>query len=238
LFDLLRGRSGVDLAELARREYAYLPLLTRSFEKRELALHNILSREPRFFVDVICDLYKPHSAEQEKGPVADERQRRAHFAWDLLRSWHHPPAVDEKGQVDAEELREWITESRMLASEKDRKSVADQHIGNVFYYYPRDPSDSAWPHVELRNLIEELKSDDIEKGIALEQYNSRGVVSYGLYEGGDQERTIAEKWRNWARTVGIRWPRTQNMLERIAASWNREATQRDVEAEKERLRSS
>ena len=67
----------------------------------------------------------------------------------------------------------------MPASERDRQTVADQHIGNVLYYYPPDPSDSAWPHIELRNSIEELQSDDIEKGIAIEQYTQEELSRMG-----------------------------------------------------------
>jgi len=238
LFDWLRGRSDVDRRELARREYACLPLLTQSREKKGLALHELLSTDVGFFVDVICDLYKPASSNQETDTVSEERRVRAKFAWELLRSWSDPPGLDEGRQVNSEELREWVTRARLLASERDRKKVADQHIGNVFYYYPQVPADTAWPHTELRRLIEELQSDDIEKGIEIEQFNSRGVVWYGPFEGGNQERTIAERWRNWANIVGLRWPRTRQMLERIAASWDRLAVERDQDAEKERLRSS
>ncbi len=184
---------------------------------------------------MICDLYKAHSAEKGEEPVTDEQKRRAHFAWELLRLWHQPPGVDEALQVKAEELREWIATTRMLASERDRQTVADQHIGNVLYYYPPDPSDLAWPHIELRNLIEELQSDDIEKGIAIEQYNSRGVVSHGLYEGGDKERTIAEQWRRWLVPWVYHGPEPEICLNALRRPGDREATYRDVEAEKQRL---
>lgn len=107
---------------------------------------------------------------------------RAEFAWELLRSWHSPPGLHE-GQVNADKLREWVTETRSRASERDRKVVADQHIGNVLFHYPSDPTDAAWPHVELRRLLEEVESDDIEQGIEMEQFNSRGVVTKAHLEG-------------------------------------------------------
>jgi hypothetical protein len=235
LFEWLRQREDVDRTELARREYAFLPLLTHGHATKNLALHELLSTDPKFFVDVICDLYKPSSQDQQ--PLSDEGRRRAEFAWELLRSWRRPPGVHEGTQVSGAELRDWVTKARLLASERDRKIVADQHIGNVLFYYPSDPTDSAWPHVELRRLLEELGSDDIEHGIEMSQFNSRGVVTKALLEGGAQERSVAATWRERAKTVGPLWQRTSSMLERIAESWERFAADEDERAEKERLRS-
>lgn len=237
-FDLLLDRGDLDDGELARREYAFLPLLTRAHSKKNLTLHKLLSTEPKFFSDVICDLYKPASRNREDDEaISDIDQRRAEFAWQLLSSWHRPPGLDEAGQVDAGTLRTWVTEARRLANDRDRKTVTDQHIGNVLYYLPADPNDRAWPHTELRKVIEEVASDDLEQGIASEQFNSREVVTYGPYEGGEQERAIGERWRGFANTVGLRWPRTRAMLERIASGWDKFGAHRDSEAEKERLRS-
>jgi hypothetical protein len=118
----------------------------------------------------------------------------------------------------------------------DRARIADQQIGHVLFYTPKDPVDEAWPHTSVRELLEEVRSDDIETGIRLEQYNARGVTSRAPREGGVQERSLAEMWRVWSNTVGARWPRTQSLLLEITTMWEQEATREDIDAEKNRLR--
>ena len=236
LLDWLRDQKDIEKADVARREYAFLPLLTRFHDKKQLALHELLANDANFFIDVICDLYKASSRQGEEEQISEERKRRAESAWDLLHSWHTPPGVEENEQVNSNKLREWVEIARLLAKQKDRAVIADQHIGKILYYFPSDPNDSAWPHIELRNLLEDLRCKEIERGVEIEQFSARGVYTKAPFEGGNQERELAKKWRNWAEIIGLRWPRTRTMLERIAASWEAQAKQEDESAEKDRHR--
>lgn len=167
-------------------------------------------------------------------PPKDVRLR-AEFAWNMLRSWKKPPGVADNGAVDRDKLRAWVERARQLAAKADRLDVADQEIGKVLFYFPSDPDDSIWPHVELRELLETLQSERVENGIELEQVNSRGVVTKAVFEGGTQERQLAQKWRDMAEKLGFRWPRTRAMLERIASYWETDAKHEDDRAEKRRL---
>jgi hypothetical protein len=236
VFDKLRAREDVDESELARKEYLYLPLLTTSFEAKDLTLHKIIAKDPKFFIDVICDLYKGKSGPTKELEPSSQEKLRGESAWNLLRSWKYPPGTDEKGQVIKGSLKEWAIEARKLAAELDRTDVADLHIGHVVFYYPVDPTDLIWPHIEIRELIETVQSSKLEQGIEIEQFNSRGVVSKALFEGGKQERALAAKWRGWAEKMDSRWLRTKIMLERIAASWDAHADAEDQRTEKEKLR--
>jgi alpha/beta superfamily hydrolase len=56
-------------------------------------------------------------------------------------------------------------------------------------------------------LIEELEAEQIERGIGISRFNQRGAFSKGLYDGGKQERALANQYRNWAE-VTRKWPRT------------------------------
>jgi hypothetical protein len=236
IFNKLRVREDIDQSMLARKEYLYLPLLTKSFKVKDLALHKIMAKDAKFFIDVLCDLYRQKSAPEEEIEPSQQQKNRAEFAWHLIRSWKHPPGIDDDGQIMEGILNDWVTEARKLATEQDRTEAADLHIGHVLFYYPEDPTDSIWPHKELRRLIEGVQNDQIERGIEIEQFNSRGVVSKAMFEGGDQERVLATKWRNWAKKMDIRWFRTKVMLERIASSWDAYAKTEDERKEKDRLR--
>lgn len=57
----------------------------------------------------------------------------------------------------------------------------------------------------IRDLIEELESDDFEQGIILGSLNSEGVTWRATNEGGSHERKDAEKYEEWARLVCDRW---------------------------------
>ena len=57
-------------------------------------------------------------------------------------------------------------------------------------------------------MIEHLAANDIDCGLEIERYNMRGIYSEALYEGGDQERALANENRGWADSrvpVGPEW---------------------------------
>ena len=237
IFQWLRENDVEDIKKLARLEYAFLPILTLTRKKSDLVLHEILANDPRFFVEVLCDLYKPANRKSEHDvEPTEESKNRAHLAWKLLNDWKLPPGVDKDGNVDSRALKDWVLVARGTAEEKDRAAIADQQIGEVLYHMPIDPEDGIWPHVALRDLLEELVCEDIEEGVGLEQYNSRGVVSKAMYEGGAKERAISVQWKDRANFLATRWPRVSALCERISTSWEREAVREDERAEKDRLK--
>jgi hypothetical protein len=66
----------------------------------------------------------------------------------------------------------------------------------------------------------------------------RGIYNKALYEGGDQERALADQYRRWADTSRARWPRMARVLETIAEGWEAYARREDAEAEQDKLRLS
>lgn len=82
----------------------------------------------------------------------------------------------------------------------------------------------------VRDLIEEPASEELERGIEIGVYNSRGVFMKAQTEGGLQERQLAERYQGYANQVGDRWHRTAAMLRRIAQSYVSDARREDVNA--------
>ena len=234
LLEILRKRDDIERIEVARREYALLPLITHYGERKELVLHEILASDPSFFVEVLCDVYRPASGKKEA--VDENRKLRAEFGYQLLESWEVIPGMSPDGTLEAVNFRAWVLKTRELAAQKDRAQIADQEIGKLIAYAPRDPDDQAWPHKAVRELIEELAATEVERGIAIGQFNMRGVVHKAMFEGGGQERDLSKEWRQWARTVGSRWPRTAALLRKISEHWESDAKREDERAEQDRLR--
>ncbi|HEY3570141.1 MAG TPA: hypothetical protein VGP73_19570 [Thermoanaerobaculia bacterium] len=234
VFEYLSDRDDIDMLELARREYTWLPLLDR--RGKRLILHRLLGESPEFFVTILRDVYKARSAKEHPEPT-EESRIRAEMGFRLLQSWKSLPGLKGNDEIDKEILREWILSARSIASQYDRADVADLHIGQMLAYSPLDPEDGAWPHRIVRDLIEELSAPKIEHGIMVEQFNKRGVYSKAIYEGGIQERELAEQARRWA-AASSNWARTSKLLKDIAASWDHQAKEEDRRAEQDKIRFS
>ena len=229
-FRSLYKREGVPLIEIAKREYAYLPVLER--QRDPLALHRLLMESPEFYVSVICDVFRPVSGEAP--PPTKEVESRASAGYRLLGSLKLVPG-EREGRIEPEPLQAWVRDVRRLGAESDRADITDQYVGHVLAHAPVDVTDQAWPDRAIRDVIEEECSTQLETGVMTERFNMRGAYSKALYEGGKQERALAGRYRSWAKTAAS-WPRTAALLERIAQGWEADARREDTRAEQDRLR--
>jgi len=121
-------------------------------------------------------------------------------------------------------------EHRLELTERDRTDIGDELIGQLLSGSPVG-GDGAWPAEAVRDIIEDVGSRELERGVRLGKRNSRGVTSRGVYDGGDQERALAKGFLEWAAITGARWPRTTRLLRELADSYEREARRMDLEAE-------
>lgn len=69
------------------------------------------------------------------------------------------------------------------------------------------------------------------RGVHVGVVNDRGITTRGLYDGGDQERNIAGRYKRWAQQAAGEWPRTSRILRRLGEEYEREAGRRDAEAQ-------
>lgn len=230
VFKALEGRSDASDEEIAKREYAYLPMLDR--RKAPLKLHQLIVQRPELFLDFIKLVFKPASGEPPQ--MDDIKRRQATAAYRLLSSINIVPG--QKGNdVDEKAVVQWCLAVQKLATEADRVQITEQYIGHVLAHAPEDGLDNGWPHRSVRTAIERLESEDVECGILVERYNMRGAFSKAIGEGGGQERTFAEQARTWAETAAS-YPRTSAMLFNLAKNWEASAEGEDIRAAKDRLR--
>lgn len=231
IFDALTARNDVNENDLAAREYAYLAFLER--RSNTLTLHNLLAKDPNFYMSVICDVFKPRNSEGNAS--TEENRRKAQAAYRLLNSFKKIPGSVEN-IIDLGTLRSWTHEVLRLAKEKDRIEITKQQIGSLLAHAPADPEDGAWPHKTVRELLEELSSDEVETGISIERFNMRGVYSKAMYEGGRQERELAAQAYGWA-GKSKNWPRTHNLLTKVSKEWDAHAIAEDRRAKLDRMKS-
>jgi len=227
LLERLRETS-FDEKRLGLLEWRLLP--ARGFEARSPVLHRRLARDPAFFVDILSLLYRPHEGADSEADATPEHVARN--AWHLLNEWKIVPgSSDQMAPVDEDELMDWITRTRELLAEVDRREIGDIHIGHVFAH-ARGDDDQTWPTRPVRNSIERIASAEIEDGMLTQTYNNRGVTSRNPAAGGEPERKLATRYRELAALIRDEWPRTGAVLSSLAEGYEREALMHDEDAER------
>jgi hypothetical protein len=237
VFGFLQERDDIDVNRVAGLEFEFLPMLTE-FTRLPRVLQRELAKNPSLLIDCLKILYRPHNspAEENTEESSDESRakgERAGRIWQLLHDWRTVPGADDQGNIDAGVLSGWVAEVRRLAKDVDRLEVCDITIGQVLAYSGADPSDGAVPHMAVRLLLEEVRSAEIERGLRTGLHNRRGVTTRGMYEGGEQERKLAEDFLGYAKKCAA-WPRAARVMKSLADDYEHEAKCHDESARAER----
>ncbi|MEU0672068.1 hypothetical protein ABZ330_04135 [Streptomyces sp. NPDC006172] len=222
-----RRTPGVIRGLLAQVEWKFLSILEDGQESPPLILHEEVAQNPSFFVDLIALIFPPQGSDSAEVEVTEEMKNKAKQAYSLLKSWKSAPRLDGGGEGLV--LPDWVKEVRALLLEKRLLKYGDGFIGEILFH--ASGSMAEWPPVQVRQIIESVRSRDIENGFVIAVMNSRGVTWRSLDAGGEQERALADKYQKFAKAVGVRWPRTQRLLRRISESWDQRARQEDHMAE-------
>ncbi|UWQ78705.1 hypothetical protein K3725_15530 [Leisingera sp. S132] len=231
VFGELDGRSDVDVSEILKHEFAFLPLLDES--KRGLKLHEQMAVDPALFHQAICLVFKSSNDTDQSSMSADEKARWR-LAYSVLSKFKQLPGSTGT-EIDAKILKAWTDNVRALGVSTGHSEITDIYVGHLFAHAPID-KDDGWPHHVVRDEIERIGSEVLERGIRTERYNMRGVTMRGIYDGGEQERELAARYREWQSIAGL-WPRTSAVLGAIAENWEKEAKSHDIDAAQRKLRS-
>jgi len=224
LIDFLE-RSNWPIQNLAQYEFAYYRLLEDY--RRPRALAQELNARPELFVDLVRRVYRgKHESARE---LSERESALARHAWHVLHNWSRPPGFSDDG-VDIRHLNEWVSAARLALTDADRTEVGDELIGEILASSPVG-DDGAWPAEPIRDLVEAIGSPRLENGLFVGRLNRRGPTVRDPYEGGGQERQLAEQYRSWADITSRRWRRTTRLLRAIADSYERDAAREDERAE-------
>jgi hypothetical protein len=221
--EVVAGRIAED--EVARLELLFLPLLKH--DRQPELLHKAMGSDPSLFVEAACLAFRAEGEGERE--LDDAAHGRALLAYELLSGWRRPPGLND-GLIDAAHLDGWVDEARRRLAESNRAAIGDQLIGQVLSGSPVG-SDGAWPAEPVREVIERLKTDDLEAGLHMGRFNQRGVTTRGPLSGGDQERSIKVRYEADAAKLAARWPRTAAFLRGFASTYERDATREDLQAE-------
>ena len=141
----------------------------------------------------------------------------------------HLPGLHQDGTFDGEHLERWVRDARLALADAHRADIGDEQIGQTLAASPPG-SDGIWPAEPVRAIIETIGSPSIEAGIHVGALNERGVTTRGVYDGGQQEHDLADRYKRWAQQTSGEWPRTSRILRRLSDTYEQEARRQDAEA--------
>ncbi len=226
-------RDHLGTARVAALEWQYHPLLQNDPEFSLPNLYREMLRDLDLFVHFVEIAFMPASAApDERPPLTTAQQQMALSAWDVLRDWpasQFTPGVDNEDKLDAVSLNEWVDRTREKLAAVDRADIGDQMIGTALASSPAD-SNGEWPGEAVRNLLERLQSNNVEQGLNIAVHNQRGVTTRSPTDGGNQERELADSYKEQSRRYE-QWPRTAALFSQLAKSYEHEGGVLDRQAE-------
>lgn len=196
------------------------------------ALYRSLGNSPKYFVHFVKVIYRAEDRTEPTRERDEDERAYATRVWKVLWYWSRIPGLQDDGSIDADHLAGWVTECRRLLAECGRAKVGDGEVGNVLSRCP-EGRDGIWPAEEVRDLLEKLKNPEIESGLSRGRYNQRGGSVRGAYDGGVQERTLAQQYETDAKALELTWPRTAAILRNMARSYESDAHHIDREDERD-----
>lgn len=194
----LQQSQTVDSDAMALLEWSYLPLLDDIRGSSPKYLSRKLAADPRFFCDIIQQIYRSSHDDQKKTDEPSEAKTRlAEIGFRLLRNWKRPPGKNDDGTLDASALNSWIGAVREICGKSGHLEVAETHLGQVLKYAPPDQS-GLWIHKAAAEVLNAPDADHVRSGYRSEWFNSRGAY-FG--SGGKEELQLAEFFKNNASAV-------------------------------------
>jgi hypothetical protein len=235
-FKLLEASGEFSVDQLAGLEFPYIDVLSRQVGVQEA--HGIPNLElyiqdhPELFVDAVAWLYKRKDGGDDPKELKldnpDMVSNRAQRGMALLDALERIPGVSGVGQPDVGKLRAWVNTIRESCATLGRAEAGDRSLGKLFSSVPTG-DDGVWPGEPVRQVLEEVQSDAISRGMVLGVYNSRGA--HARAEGGDAERALAQKYRNWGQALEFSHPFiAATVLKTLTDTYEQEATGHDTES--------
>jgi len=226
IFKTLSERGDIPEDRLAGLEFLYI----KTLEHTSYGIPNLeknVTKFPQLFMQALALAFRrrDHRDDSKKwvGENAENNEVIASTAYSLLSNVKLLPGT-ENGIIDENNLKNWVEEVRKLCAENNREDIGDQYIGQFLSKAPIG-EDGVWPCKPVRNVLEYFKSEQIARGLSIGVYNSRGVVCRGT--GGDQERELLIKYKNWAQALEYDHPYVSQILNSIADNYENDAKRWD-----------
>lgn len=232
-FKYINASNELSLEDKAGLEFSYMELLsTRLGSEKDNYIPNLeryIELHPELYVQAITWTYKRKDGRPDPSEVQSSKNL-AKRGYHLLEAINLIPGHNDLGELETERLRKWVTIVRESCEELSRSEVGDLCIGKLLSA-SNIGKDNIWPCEEIREVLEDIQSEDLIRGMCTGVFNSRGVTTRMLGDGGDQERKLAEKYRGFGQKMLSSHPYVAaKLLFGIAESYEHDAKRCDADA--------
>ena len=197
--------------------------------RADLALDRVVLKNPHLFADLVSWCFRRSDGQPDEPIDERVRQSRAHNAFRILERLPSVPGLREDGSVDGSILSQWVAGARQMCRERGRGDAGDSRIGHMLATSPPG-TDGVWPCEAVRDVLDDIATRSIAQGFCIGKGNRRDVTWRGVFEGGDQERTLAAQYKRDAAQIDGRWPFTARILRDLAEQYEHEGQYEDDEA--------
>ena len=236
VFEYLDSVEGISDDQIAGLELPFVALLCRHghrVHKRTLALHRELARDPTFFTQLLCWLYRRRDGvddPEQKTLSPEQKKNLADIAYHTLEGWNMVPGCRDGGKVDSGQFTPWAEDAFLRAAEVSRKEAAESHFGGLLARFARWRSWDDWLPECVLSFLDRPENGSLRERFELGVRNARGVTTRGPYDGGAQERQLAARYRELATRYRITYPRVSVLLSATAENYEQDARRQDDEA--------
>jgi addiction module HigA family antidote len=241
-FKLLNASGALTLEQMAHLEIPYLEALKHyggpSPGYAAPNLNRYLEAHPELYFQAVAWTYKRDDDGVEPPELNADPEllaRQAVLGHRILDAMARIPGHNDIGVLETGRLSKWIGTVLEKCRELSRGKIGGFVIGKMLSA-SEIGQDGIWPCEVVRDVLEELHSENMVHGVSIGAYNARGVHWRG--EGGDQERELAKKYRSWENSLRITHPFVASeLLGAMAKSYERDAKSQDIDSSiRKRLR--
>lgn len=127
----------------------------------------------------------------------------------ILDSMSIIPGLDDNNNIDVAFLREWINKCEIKL--KDSSSFyLYYYLANLFANTPEESEN--WPQDEICQIIDGFNNDILTNEFSVAISNKRGLIVKDIFEGGNEEISLADKYQKYANKIIYKYPITAKAL--------------------------
>lgn len=183
-----------------------------------------IKRSPEIFSQIVSIAFR-HQGEAQQNK-SEEEKNCIRNSYAFYRKAEFCPA-EENNEVDIEKLQAWIDKFKILLAESRQSHLYGLLIGRLFAFAPKG-KDGYEPCEAVRSIIERDADDSLIREYEVTVFNKRGRYTP---DAGKSERRIAEKYRDNADFLNMKYPKTAEIYYNLAQEYERCSKDERMEAE-------
>lgn len=227
--EIMEACPKLERQRLLRMEFQLISAFGQFVVENALELQRELIENPDQLLFVISKAYKNDDGATDE--PNEEEQRFATVAHHILMHLNICPGLQRDGTFSEIKFLNFFQHLKRRASEEGYSNGMQHVLGKLMAFAPKGENEY-WPPPCICEVLDLPEHDRLRGSFQTGIYNKRGVTTRSPYDGGDQEREIAQRYDGYAEAIQIEFPLASECLSQIAESYRRDATRHDRSAER------